>query len=556
MAVSTVLILQPVIHCSYPSTQKWPFQPTLSLSSIRTNSTSLGFLLRRQPCLSSPSSQHNSSSSKEDPTEAYRDEPHAEKSVGYPLLGSISGLLARIRFDDVGLEILSIALPAALALAADPISSLVDTAFVGHLGSIELAAVGVSVSVFNLVSKLLNVPLLNVTTSFVAEQEALYSYEGSNMQRPEELMCSKKYLPAVSTSLSLAAGIGILEALALALGSGLLMNIMGIPFDSPMRAPAEQFLTFRAYGAPPLVIALAAQGTFRGFMDTTTPLYAVAIGNLLNVALDVVLLFYLGLGVGGAAIATVVSEYVIAFILLWKLNEKVILIPPNVGVGVARYLTSGILLIARTVAVLMTMTLATSMAAKEGPIPMAGHQICLQVTLAISLLNDALALAGQALLASEYTKANYKQARIVIYRSLQIGAISGVMLALFLFFSFEAFSSVFTNDPAVLNIAHSGIWFVTLSQPINGLAFVFDGLYYGVSDFEYAAYSMVLVGLFSSVFLLIVSPTSGLFGVWTGLFLFMFLRTAAGFWRLGSKSGPWKLIWSEENTKLNQATGE
>lgn len=89
-----------------------------------------------------------------------------------------------------------IALPAALALAADPITSLVDTAFVGHLGkfymlsvwflnftfakhesndlagSAELAAVGVSVSVFNLVSKLFNVPLLNVTTSFVAEEQA------------------------------------------------------------------------------------------------------------------------------------------------------------------------------------------------------------------------------------------------------------------------------------------------------------------------------------------------------------------------------------------------
>jgi len=33
--------------------------------------------------------------------------------------------------------------------------------------------------------------------------------------------------------------------------------------------------------------------------------------------------------------------------------------------------------------------------------------------------------------------------------------------------------------------------FVALTQPINALAFVFDGLHYGVSDFEYAAISMV-----------------------------------------------------------------
>lgn len=46
-------------------------------------------------------------------------------------------------------------------------------------------------------------------------------------------------------------------------------------------------------------------------------------------------------------------------------------------------------------AVLITMTLATSMAARLGPIPMAGYQICTQVWLAVSLLTDALAIAGQ-----------------------------------------------------------------------------------------------------------------------------------------------------------------
>ena len=45
--------------------------------------------------------------------------------------------------------------------------------------------------------------------------------------------------------------------------------------DSPVWEPTQQFLTMRAFGAPPIVIALAAQGTFRGFMDTKTPLYAV-----------------------------------------------------------------------------------------------------------------------------------------------------------------------------------------------------------------------------------------------------------------------------------------
>lgn len=54
-------------------------------------------------------------------------------------------------------------------------------------------------------------------------------------------------------------------------------------------------------------------------------------------------------------------------------------------------------LLGRTLAVLTTMTLGTSMAARHGPVAMAAHQICMQVWLAVSLLTDALAASGQVL---------------------------------------------------------------------------------------------------------------------------------------------------------------
>ncbi|KAM3274106.1 hypothetical protein ACQJBY_043346 [Aegilops geniculata] len=468
-----------------------------------------------------------------------------EEEEAMTATGTLPGWL---RLDTVGMDILSIAAPAVLALAADPIAALVDTAFVGHIGSTELAAVGVSISIFNLVSKLFNVPLLNVTTSFVAEQQAVDdSYRGTGENKLTE---ERKFLPAVTTSLALASGIGLMETVALIFGSGTLMDVIGIPVDSPVRIPAEQFLTFRAYGAPPIIVALAAQGAFRGLMDTKTPLYAIGVGNLVNAVLDAIFVFPLGLGVRGAALATVTSEYVIACILLWKLNSKVVIFSGKIiGGGMIRYLKSGGLLIGRTIAVLLTMTLSTSLAAREGPVPMAGHQLCLQVWLTISLLNDALALAGQALLATEYTKRNYKQARMVLYRVLQIGGVTGTALAIILFFGFGSFSSLFTDDPAVLGIAKSGVWFVAISQPINAVAFVVDGLYYGVSDFAYAAYSMFFAGAISSAFLLVAAPEFGLGGVWAGLILFMSLRAVAGLWRLGSKGGPWNSILSETDLR-------
>ncbi|MBA0788836.1 hypothetical protein Gotri_026487 [Gossypium trilobum] len=182
---------------------------------------------------------------------------------------------------------------------------------------------------------------------------------------------------------------------------------------------------------------------------------------------------------------------------------------------------------------------------------MAGHQICVQIWLAVSLLTDALALSGQALLATNYSQANYQQARKVIYSVLKIGLATGFPLAVFLFIGFEALSGLFTTDAEVLQIAWSGTLFVAGSQPVNAVAFVLDGLYYGVSDYEYAAVSMVVVGLISSAFLLVAAPLFSVGGVWTGLFLFMTLRVVAGFWsglfnaRLGTKSGPWKMIYCD-----------
>lgn len=73
--------------------------------------------------------------------------------------------------DELGIEIAQIALPAALALAADPVASLIDTAFIGHIGPTELAAVGVAIAIFNQVSKVAIFPLVSITTSFVAEED-------------------------------------------------------------------------------------------------------------------------------------------------------------------------------------------------------------------------------------------------------------------------------------------------------------------------------------------------------------------------------------------------
>ncbi|KAJ6395609.1 hypothetical protein OIU77_020793 [Salix suchowensis] len=452
------------------------------------------------------------------------------------------------RSSDVRRELIMLSLPAIAGQAIDPFSQLMETAYIGRLGPVELGSAGVSIMIFNNVSKLFNIPLLSVATSFVAEDIAKNATKDSISENGIQedsangkptAMVERKQLSSVSTALLLAIGIGIFEAVALSLGCGSFLNLMGITGDSPMRIPAERFLSLRALGAPAVVVSLALQGIFRGFKDTKTPVFCLGLGNLSAIFLFPILMYYLKLGVTGAAISTVVSQYLVTFLMVWQLNKKVILLPPKVGeLQFGVYMKSGGFLIGRTLAVLTTMTLATSIAARQGAVAMAAHQICMQIWLAVSLLTDALAASGQALIASYSSEGDHKTVKEVTNFVLKIGLVVGVSLAAILGVSFGSIATLFTKDADVLGIVRTGILFVSASQPINALAFIFDGLHYGVSDFPYAAKSMMLVGLISSAFLL-YAPIMGLPGVWSGLTLFMGLRTAAGYVRLLSKSGPW-----------------
>ncbi|XP_021774597.1 protein DETOXIFICATION 45, chloroplastic-like [Chenopodium quinoa] len=430
-------------------------------------------------------------------------------------------------------ELIMLSLPALASQAIDPLAQLMETAYIGSLGPVELASAGVSMSIFNIISKLFNIPLLSVATSFVAEDIAKSSLDGH-----EEF--ERKQLSSVSTALFLALSIGIIEALALLFGSGSFLSLMGVSPVSPMRLQAERFLSLRALGAPAVVLSLALQGVLRGFKDTKTPVYCLGVANLAAVFLFPLFINYFQMGVTGAATATVVSQYIGSFLMIWYLSKRVVLLPPKFGdLKFGVYLKSGGFLIGRTLAVLITMTIGTSMAARQGPLAMAAHQICMQVWLAVSLLTDALAASGQALVATSLSSGDYDTVKELTNFILKIGIVTGGALAVILGSSFGSLANLFTKDPAVLQIVKSGTWFVSASQPLNSLAFIFDGLHYGASDFSYAAYSMMLVGAISSSVLLYAPSVMKLPGVWLGLTLFMGLRMAAGYLRILSRNGPW-----------------
>ncbi|KAK7826444.1 protein detoxification 45 [Quercus suber] len=405
-------------------------------------------------------------------------------------------------------ELIMLSLPAIAGQAIEPLAQLMETAYIGRLGPLELASAGLSMSIFNIISKVFNIPLLSVATSFVAEDISKNASKESNSAFGG--MAERKLLPSVSTALLLSVAIGTFEALAMYLGSGIFLNIMGISSASSMRIPSEKFLKLRAIGAPAVVVSLAIQGIFRGFKDTKTP--------------D----------------SEICQLYIVTILMIWYLNKRTVLsVPSAKSLHFGGYLKSGGFLLGRTLAAVLTITLSTSMAARLGPLAMAAHQICLQVWLSVSLLADAQAASGQALIASALAKGDYSTVKEITHFALKTGLFTGISLAIILGVSFGSLATLFTNDSEVLGIVRSGLLFVSASQPINALAYIFDGLHYGISDFSYAAISMMLVGAMSSAFLLYAPSVIGLSGVWSGLTLFMGLRTVAGYMRLSSKNGPW-----------------
>ncbi|CAN6454124.1 unnamed protein product [Victoria cruziana] len=480
------------------------------------------------------------------------------------------------RMDELGKEIAQIALPAALALTADPIASLVDTAFIGQIGPVELAAVGVSIAVFNQVSRVAIFPLVSVTTSFVAEEDAtcqVSTNEATNLElekgikKEEEMkellpdveVCKppcisstddkskdeKRCYPSVSSALVIGGILGILQAAFLIIGAKPILNFMGVHSDSPMLSPAQKYLILRSLGAPAVLLSLASQGVFRGFKDTKTPLYATVVGDATNMVLDPILMFIFKLGVSGAAVAHVISQYLIVFILLWKLSTQVQLLPGSIKeLRFAWFLKCGFLLLARVIAVTFCVTLSASLAARQGSIPMAAFQICLQVWLATSLLADGLAVAGQAILAGAFAKGEHDKARATASRVLQLGFVLGLALSVVVGVGLQFGARLFTKDPHVILLMHIGIPFVAATQPINSLAFVFDGINFGASDFAYSAYSMVFVAILSIIGLLTLSVRYHFVGIWIGLTIYMTLRMFAGFWRIGTAKGPWIFLRS------------
>ena len=434
----------------------------------------------------------------------------------------------RFRPDRLDRQILGLALPATLALAADPLLSLVDTALVGRLGSVPLAALGIDTAVFTTVFFGFNF-LAYGTTAAVARRRGAGDPGGATTYAVQALW--------------LALGLGLASTVVLLTAGPVLVRLMGA--TGAVAAPALVYLRIRALGAVAMLVVQVGHGAFRGLHDTRTPLVVTVVANAVNGVVSWVLIYPVGLGVAGAAIGTVVAEVTAAAAFLVVGARALGLRGVRRDVlRIQRRAMTEILVISRnlflrTASLLTGLLLTTAIAARMGTVVVAAHQIARELWTMLALVLDGFAIAGQAMVATALGAGDTARAMAESKRLVLWGLAAGLVIGALYLPLAGVLPGVFSSDAGVLASVAS-VWAVVAAlQPVGGVVFVLDGVLMGAGDFRFlfASTAAAALGALVPVGLLSLAQGWGLRGVWAGMAALMVVRVVSIVLRW--RSGRW-----------------
>lgn len=420
-------------------------------------------------------------------------------------------------------RILRLALPAMAALAADPLLSLVDTALVGRLGAVPLAALGIDSAVFSTVFVAFNF-LTYGTTAAVARRRGAGDDAGAAVYAVQALW--------------LAVGLGVLATIGLLVAGRWIVGAMGA--SDAVVPDALAYLHVRAFAAVPLLVVQVGHGVFRGLQDTRTPLLVAVATNVVNGTVSWVLIYPADLGVAGAAAGTLLAEALAAVALLVLARRRL----PTAPLRIERVAMRAIVrvsrdLFLRTLALVGGLLVTTAVAARMGTLVVAAHQIGRELWLLLALVLDGFAIAGQAMVATALGAGDRAAAIAAGRRLLRWGLVAGTGIGVIYLLLVGMLPGVFTSDAQVTAEVRR-VWIViAVLQPIGGIVFVLDGILMGAGDFRFLFLSTaVAAGLFLvPASLAALAFGWGLPGVWAAMSALMVVRLIALWWRW--RTGAW-----------------
>ncbi|WP_307621402.1 MATE family efflux transporter [Streptomyces sp. V3I7] len=421
-------------------------------------------------------------------------------------------------------EIIALAVPAFGALVAEPLFVIADSAIVGHLGTAQLAGLGVASALLTTAVSVF-VFLAYATTAAVARRVGANDLQSAIRQGMDGIW------------LALLLGAAVI-AVVLPLAPAL-VDLFGA---SSTAAPyATTYLRISSLGIPAMLMVLAATGVLRGLQDTRTPLYVAVAGFIANGALNAALVYGAGLGIAGSAWGTVIAQCGMAAIYLAVVvrgarRHGASLRPDAAGIRAS--VQAGVPLLVRTLSLRAILMIATAVAARLGDADIAAHQIILSLWSLLAFALDAIAIAGQAIIGRYLGADDAEGAREACRRMVQWGLAAGVVLGMLVVAARPLFLPVFTSDSIVKDAALPALVMVALSQPICGVVFVLDGILMGAGDGPYLAWAMVAtLAVFIPAALLVPVLGGGLTALWAAMVLMMAVRMLT-LW-LRTRSGRW-----------------
>jgi putative MATE family efflux protein len=408
-------------------------------------------------------------------------------------------------------SVLSLALPALIVLAAEPIYLLVDTAVVGHLGTVPLAGLAVAGGLLAWATALLNF-LAYGTTARAARRAGAGDREGAVAEGVQ------------ATWLALA--LGLLVIVVFQVLAGPLCRLMA-GGAGPVASAGERWLRIACLGAPLLLVSQAGNGWLRGVQQLRTPVRYVLAGSTVGLVLCPLLVHPVGWGLVGSAIANVAGQVVAAALFLRALLGERIALRPRLR-ALRAQLVIGRDLLLRSAVLQLSFLVAAAVAARIGAAALGAHQIALQLWFFLALVLDAYAIAAQTLVGHALGARRAVDARATVRTVLLWGVGTGAVVGALLLALRPVLLPLFTSDPAVVEQATLVWWFLVCMQPLAGAVFALDGVLMGAGDVGYLrtiTIGSAVLG-FLPLSLLSLSLGWGLAGVWSGLTLFVVLRLA------------------------------
>jgi MATE family multidrug resistance protein len=336
-------------------------------------------------------------------------------------------------------------------------------------------------------------------------------------------------------ALLLALLFGVLLIILIGPGAAWLASLLGA--SGAVQSQATTYMQIRVFGAPAVLLTLVSFGAMRGQQDMKSPLW-VALGvNILNLILDWLLIFGRGpfpvMGVAGSALASTISQWLgaVASILLaagkFGLTRQVTLREAGrlLSIGGDMFVRTGLL----NLFLAYTTRAANNIGADAG----AAHQVIRQMWVFTALALDAFAAAVQSLVGYFIGQGNVQLARKVTRTAFSWSVGTGMVLGVLMWLGrFWVVKIMVPNNSMSIFLA---AWLISaISQPINSISFLTDGVHWGTGDFRYLRNVMVIasgIGI-AGLWLLERSANTTLTWIWILIGVWNFTRGLFGIIRI------------------------